>query len=149
MPVCASCHPKKRRACWPAGSPSLKPIVMTALYTGFRTSELLSLTWADVDFRRRAITVRARYAKKGESKVPMNNSLHMTLKMARISTTGDGPVFCTPQGTPCRNFRTAFERAVRKAGIADFTFHDCAIYLCEPPGDGGCGPANGTSITGT
>jgi integrase len=54
----------------------------------------------------------------------MHNSLHMTLKMARISTTGDGPVFCTPQGTPCRNFRTAFERAVHKADIADFTFHD-------------------------
>jgi integrase len=54
----------------------------------------------------------------------MNNRLHMTLKLARISTTEDGPVFCTPQGTPCRNFRTAFERAVRKAGMADFTFHD-------------------------
>ena len=34
------------------------------------------------------------------------------------------PVFRTPQGTPYKNFRTAFERAVAKAGIADFTFHD-------------------------
>ena len=33
-------------------------------------------------------------------------------------------MFRTPQGTPCRNFRTAFERAVHKAGIVDFTFHD-------------------------
>jgi integrase len=54
----------------------------------------------------------------------MNNRLHTALKLARISTTGDGSVFCTLQGTPCCNFRTAFERAVRKAGIADFTFHD-------------------------
>jgi integrase len=54
----------------------------------------------------------------------MNNTLHTILRMARISTTRDGSVFCTPQGTPCRNFHTAFERAVRKAGIVDFTFHD-------------------------
>ena len=27
-------------------------------------------------------------------------------------------------GMPYRSFRTAFERAVRLAGIADFTFHD-------------------------
>jgi integrase len=106
-------------------SPSLTPIVLTALHTGFRTSELLSLTWADVDFRRRAITVRAGYAKNGESRsVPMNNRLRTALKLARISRAEDGPVFCTPQGAPYRNFRTAFERAVHKAGIVDFTFHD-------------------------
>jgi hypothetical protein len=32
--------------------------------------------------------------KKSESR-PIKNNLHITLKMARISTTGDGPVFCT------------------------------------------------------
>src|SRR5262245_66534370 len=38
-------------------------------------------------------------------------------------TEGDA-VFRTPQGRPCRNFRTAFERAVAQAGLEDFTFHD-------------------------
>ena len=33
-------------------------------------------------------------------------------------------VFCNLRGEPYRSFRTAFERAVRKAGLADFTFHD-------------------------
>jgi hypothetical protein len=61
----------------------------------------------------------------------MNNSLHMALKLARISTTGDGPVFCILQSTPCRSFPTAFERAVRKAGIADFTFHDLPYTLAS------------------
>ena len=47
--------------------------MMTALHTGFHTSELLSLTWEDVDFRRRVITVRAVYVKNGKSRsVPMN-----------------------------------------------------------------------------
>ena len=33
-------------------------------------------------------------------------------------------MFRNRQGTAYRSFRTAFERAVRKAGIQDFTFHD-------------------------
>jgi integrase len=30
----------------------LRSLVITALHTGFRASELLSLTWEDVNFRR-------------------------------------------------------------------------------------------------
>jgi integrase len=53
-------------------STHLKPLVLTALHTGFRASELLSLTWPDVDFRRGVITVQAGYAKNGEARsVPM------------------------------------------------------------------------------
>jgi integrase len=33
-------------------------------------------------------------------------------------------VFCNRNGILYRSFRSAFERAVRKAEIADFTFHD-------------------------
>ena len=36
----------------------------------------------------------------------------------------DGLVFCNRNGTPYKSFRSAFEKAVRKAGLADFTFHD-------------------------
>ena len=46
--------------------PQLRPIVLTALHTGFRKSELLSLSWAAVDLRRRIITVQAAYAKNGK-----------------------------------------------------------------------------------
>jgi integrase len=57
--------------------------------------------------------------------VPMNDVLLSALKAGRMTAHAeDSPVFCTPQGTPYKNFRTAFERAVAKAGIADFTFHD-------------------------
>jgi integrase len=49
--------------------PSLKPLVVTALHTGFRMSELLSLTWHDIDFPRRMITVRARMRRTGRAAV--------------------------------------------------------------------------------
>lgn len=105
--------------------PQLKPLVMTALHTGCRSSELLSLTWKDVDFRRQTITVQTAYAKNGESRsVPMNTVLTATLKAVRMNTSEAGSVFCNRQGTPYHSFRTAFERTVRKAGLEDFTFHD-------------------------
>ena len=98
---------------------------LTALHTGFRVSELLSLTWEDVDFRRRVMTVRAAYVKNGESRsVPMNEVLTATLQTVRMSTSTDGPVFRTRTGEPYRSFRTAFTHAVRQAGMVDFTFHD-------------------------
>jgi integrase len=106
-------------------STQLKPLVVTALNTGFRASELLSLTWQDVDFRRGVVTVRAGYAKNGEARsVPMNDTLTMLLKSAKLHAAEGGRVFCNRHGQPYRSFRTAFERAVRQAGIQDFTFHD-------------------------
>jgi integrase len=102
----------------------LKPLVITALHTGWK-SELLSLTWEDVDFEKRGITVRAGYAKNGESRtIPMNDVLTATLEEVRIHAMESGSVFRNRKGTPYRSFRTAFERAVRKALISDFTFHD-------------------------
>ena len=74
---------------------------MTALRTGFHTSELLSLTREDVDFRRRVITVRAIYVKNDKSRsVPMNEVLTTTLQAVRMSIATDGPVFRTHTGTP-------------------------------------------------
>jgi integrase len=105
--------------------PQLKPLVIAALHTGFRASELLSLTWDEVDFRRHVVTVRAAYAKNGESRsVPMNKVLTEILRDVRMVALATEQVFCNLRGKPYRSFRTAFERAVRIAGLVDFTFHD-------------------------
>jgi integrase len=106
-------------------SPYLRPIVITALHTGFRKSELLSLTWVDVDFRRQTIAVRAAYAKNGEARsVPMTVVLTETLKASRINAAPTAPVFLTRKGQPYRDISRAFGTAVRRAVITDFTFHD-------------------------
>jgi integrase len=94
-------------------NPQLRPIVLTALHTGFRKSALLSLTWDDVDFHRRVITVQAASAKNGEARsVPMNDVLTMTLKAIRMNAVVDGSVLCNRNGTPYKSFRSAFEKAV-------------------------------------
>ena len=71
-------------------APHLEPLVITALHTGFRASELLSLSWADVDFRRRVIRVRAAYVKNGESRsIPMNDVLTAALKAVKMDVSAE------------------------------------------------------------
>jgi integrase len=92
---------------------------------GFRASEPLSLTWQDVDFKRGVVTARAGYAKNGEARsVPTNDTLTMLLKFGKLHAADRERVFCNRHGQPYRSFRTAFEHAVRQAGMQDFTFHD-------------------------
>ena len=71
------------------------------------------------------ITVRAGYAKNGEARsMPMNQLLTDILKSVKLANNQGDRGFCNRDGTLYRSFRSAFERAVRKAGIPDFTFHD-------------------------
>lgn len=54
----------------------------------------------------------------------MNDVLTVTLQAVRMNVLAESLVFCSHQGIPYRSFRSAFEQAVRKAGLEDFTFHD-------------------------
>jgi site-specific recombinase XerD len=54
----------------------------------------------------------------------MNDVLTATLMAIRMNTTVDAGVFYNRNGTPYKSFRSAFEKAVQKAGLTDFTFHN-------------------------
>jgi integrase len=89
--------------------PYLRPVIITALHTGFRKSELLSLTWGHVDFRHRLITVEAADAKNGEARsVLMTAVLTETLKASRINAAPTAPVFRPREGQSYRDIATAF-----------------------------------------
>jgi integrase len=53
----------------------------------------------------------------------MNKVLTETLQAIRIGNSLSDVVFRSTRGTPYRSFRSAFERAVRKADIEGVTFH--------------------------
>jgi integrase len=102
-------------------NPQLKPLVMTTLHTGFGKSELLSLRWENNDCRNHLIKVDAAYTKTYEAcSVPMTETLTATLKSLKMSAAGDStaPVFGYRQMTKI------FARAVKRAGLVGFTFHD-------------------------
>jgi len=101
----------------------LKPVVVVALYTGLRKSEILNLTWADVDMQNRVITVNE--SKNNESRIlPFHETVYKTLRSLQNGSGKGQAVFTDKNGLPLGNFRRSFETAVRRTGIENFKFHD-------------------------
>jgi integrase len=102
--------------------PQLKPVVITALDTGMRKSEILGLRWNDIDFERNLIYLDD--SKSGSPRqIPIGDFLKGTLLKLKQQATSD-VVFLNKHGKPYRDVLPAFKRALKKAGICDFRFHD-------------------------
>ena len=103
----------------------LKPIVITALNTGMRKSEILKLRWEQVDLKHGFILLQQSMTKNGERReIPVNDTLRATL--SSIVRRIDLPyVFYNP-GTenPYTMVHRSFASALKKAKITDFKFHD-------------------------
>ena len=103
----------------------LRPIVVTALNTGARKSEILNLRWDQVDLRHGFVLFKGSMAKNGERReVPINETLKAALSgiVRRI----DLPfVFHNPDtDKPYTMVTRSFASAIKKAKITDFKFHD-------------------------
>ncbi len=101
----------------------LKPIVITALNTGMRKGEILSLKWDNADLKHGFILLDI--TKNGDRrKIPINETLKTALQgiMRRL----DIPhvFYDTVTGKPYQNVKRSFNSACRRAGIRDFRFHD-------------------------
>lgn len=100
-------------------NPWIKPVVVFALETATRRGEILSLTWRTVDLERKIAKVSG---KTGSRTIPLSPDCVSMLKALPRSL--DGYVFPVTIDA----LKQAYERAVARAGIHDFTFHD----LCNP-----------------
>jgi len=106
----------------------LKPVILTALRTGMRKSEIADLKWNQVDLKNKEIeVVRTKSGKKRI--IPVSEDLFQVLKMFK-NVNGDSEfVFQyvdqkTGEMRHLKYFRRSFENACRRAGISGFTFHD-------------------------
>jgi integrase len=107
----------------------LKPLILMAFYTGMRRSEIVFLTWGEVDLSTGFIRLQADRTK---TKVSRSIPLHPRVKsMLRNLPRGlrTDRVFLK-DGKPFEDFKKSFRSACRTVGVEDFTFHDlrhCAI----------------------
>lgn len=108
-------------------------IVLTALHTGMRRGEILSLTWEQVDLRRGEVHVVQ--SKNGEGRViPMTAALKEELGRLHADRCCNH-VFTTmlKPRRPMKDIRSAWEGTLKRAGITEFRFHDlrhtAASYL--------------------
>lgn len=101
----------------------LRPIVIMALNTGMRRSEMLSLEWErHVDLKHGFILLDD--TKNGQRReIPINQTLREVLQgiTRRINSLY---VFTDEKGRRFLDVKRSFATACRRAGIKDFKFHD-------------------------
>lgn len=101
----------------------VKPIVITALNSGMRKGEILSLKWEHIDLKHGFVLLDM--TKNGERReIPINDTLRVTLQ--GLTRRLDSPhVFYDPSsGKPYQDVKRSFKTALKNAKISDFKFHD-------------------------
>lgn len=109
----------------------LKPILICALATGMRKSEITSLKWESVNLEKGQIIVRAELSKSRQQRtIPINETLLPELKRLKRLNVGVSEfvfLYFDPHLKKMRQvgeIRFAFDKSVERAKIKDLTFHD-------------------------
>jgi len=102
----------------------LRPIVITAIHTGMRRGEILSLQWEmNIDLKHGYVLLDR--TKNGERReIPIDETLRGVLQ--GLARRLDIPYVFYDQATgkPFKDIKRSFNTALRRAGIRDFHFHD-------------------------
>ena len=112
----------------------LREIINFALNTGLRQDELLSLEWNRVNLFRKTILIQK--TKNGRPKTVPLNQIAMDVIMrkseSKVRKLKNDFVFVSSHGTKIdrHNLRRAFNKAVSKADIEDFKYHDLRHCFC-------------------
>jgi len=103
----------------------LRPIITTALNTGMRRGEILTLKWSDVDLDMNMITINQTNTKSKKSrKVYINSVLKRLFLELRLKSAGNEYVFLNDKGNRLKEIKNGYNSACRRAGIDGLRFHD-------------------------
>jgi len=106
-----------------ASAPEIRDAIILALETGMRLGEVCSLTPATVDLARGEL-----YLPKPKNAKPRRLPLTPAARaVLHLRTTGRAPtdrLFPAPEGKRCYRLKTAWQRAVARAGLDGLRFHD-------------------------
>ncbi len=106
-----------------ASSP-LKEILITALNTGMRRSEALTLKWDHVNLDSSYIILTKTKTNK-QRLIPLNPVMKELLSQLFLMRAGNVYVFTNPHtGRPFQEIKTAWKTVLRKCNIQGFRFHD-------------------------
>ena len=109
-------------ACQQSKNPQLAPLFVLAVETSMRLSELLGMHWPDVDLAGRSVKLEE--TKNGSSRiVPLSTKAVDTLLHIPCSALNSKRVFYS-WGQRSDAIKGSWVRACKRAGVADFHFHD-------------------------
>ena len=107
----------------------IKPIIICALHSAMRKSEILNLKWQNVDLENKLITILIQKNRK-KSYIPISNKLNDELKKLYSQKSSDY-VFVNPlTNQPYVNIRNSYNKVLEQAGIKEFTFHSLRHTAC-------------------
>ncbi len=121
------------KACREIKEPFLYPVVILALSTGARKSEILNLKWENVDFTRCMAIIHA--TKNGERRaLPLSSESLTVLETLKRNKRKDSKLlFPNMKGDKPFQVDPSWKLALKQAEIHDFRFHDlrhcAASYL--------------------
>lgn len=120
-------------ACKNSNDPFLYPIVILALSTGARKSEILTLTWGDIDLNR-LVAILHKTKNDERRALPLaGNALSEIKKLSTVRRIDTNLLFPDASGKKHIEIRPAWEKIINDTGIKDFKFHDlrhsAASYL--------------------
>lgn len=104
----------------------LRELIVFAVETGLRQSEILNLQWSHVDLSRQTIAILEQ-KNRGRDTLPLScRAFEVLQERGKIRSLTCPYVFFNSQGTRIRacNLWRAFKRARGKAGLTDVRFHD-------------------------
>jgi integrase len=103
----------------------LKDVVRFAYYTGWRKSEITTLTWDDVHLRAGLIILHPSHSKNGQAKTLTLTQELTALVQRRLQECSDhSKLVFHRHGEFIRDFRKAWYRATEQAGLKGRLFHD-------------------------
>jgi len=111
-----------------------RDLILTLLHTLARIDEVLRLTWADVNFEKRAVTLWTRKRKDGNYEaddLPMNDDLYDVLKKRWDGRSQNDWVFFNEKtGTRYKHRPRLMKRLCKRAGIdPPFGFHSIRHFM--------------------
>lgn len=108
-----------------AASEPLRPILVLAVETGLRKTELLGLTIADIDLQRRELHLETTKAGRPRQ-VPLSRKALTVIRdlLERRARPRSAFLLHGAGGDRVGDPRKAFDSACRRAGIRDFRWHD-------------------------
>lgn len=119
------------QACRQSSNPYLYCIVLTAITTGARKSEILNLTWESIDFENRLAQIKD--SKNGRPRcVGLVDSVVQELK--RLYSMRDPTktkVFASKTTFGKLDIKKSWNSALRRAGIDNFVFHGLRHHFCS------------------
>jgi integrase len=120
-------------ACRESHNPDLFTITLLRLLTGCRKSELLSLRWSQVDFKRALIHLET--SKNGDARsIPLvEQAIHALREHGKVRRLNSQWLFPRADGKAPIDIRYSWHQAFERAEVNDFKFHDlrhsCASAL--------------------